>query len=107
MSIDRTITGYGRFEHDNSLTNCMMSFVEVEVDTETGKVTLLRVVNATDAGRIVDPQGLEGQLNGLPRICRYRHRHLRGDDPRQKERSYAHFKHDRLQVADLCRAAGH
>ena len=64
MSIDRTITGYGRFEHDNSLTNCMMSFVEVEVDTETGKVTLLRVVNATDAGRIVDPQGLEGQLNG-------------------------------------------
>jgi len=27
-------------------------------------VTLLRVVNATDAGRIVDPQGLEGQLNG-------------------------------------------
>ena len=42
----------------------MMSFVEVEVDTETGKVRLLRVVNATDAGQIIDPQGLEGQLNG-------------------------------------------
>lgn len=64
MSVDRTITGYGRFEHDNSLTNCMMSFVEVEVDIETGKVTLLRVVNTTDAGRVIDPQGLEGQLNG-------------------------------------------
>jgi len=64
MGIDRTITGYGRFEPDYTLTNCMMTFVEVEVDTETGKVTLLRVVNATDAGQIIDPPGLEGQLNG-------------------------------------------
>ncbi len=64
MSIDRTVTGYGRFEPDYTLTNCMMSFVDVEVDTETGKVTLLRVVNTTDVGQIIDPQGLEGQLNG-------------------------------------------
>jgi CO/xanthine dehydrogenase Mo-binding subunit len=64
MSIDRTITGYGRFEPDYTLTNCLMSFIEVEVDTETGKVTLLRVVNTTDVGQIIDPQGLEGQLNG-------------------------------------------
>jgi len=64
MSIDRTITGYGRFEPDYTLSNCMMTFVEVEVDTETGKVTLLRVVNATDVGQIIDPPGLEGQLNG-------------------------------------------
>lgn len=64
MSVDRTITGYGRFEPDYSLTNCMISFVEVEVDTETGKLTLLRVVNATDVGRIIDPPGLENQLNG-------------------------------------------
>jgi CO/xanthine dehydrogenase Mo-binding subunit len=64
MGVDRTIVGYGRCEPDYTLTNCMMSFVEVEVDTETGKVTLLRVVNATDAGQIIDPQGLEGQLNG-------------------------------------------
>ncbi len=64
MSVDRTITGYGRFEPDYSLTNCMMSFVEVEVDTDTGKVDLVRVVNATDAGQIIDPPGLENQLNG-------------------------------------------
>ncbi|OPX93300.1 MAG: Xanthine dehydrogenase molybdenum-binding subunit [Syntrophorhabdus sp. PtaB.Bin027] len=64
MSIDRTITGFGRFEPDYTLTNCMMSFVEVEVDTETGKVDLIQVVNATDAGKVIDPQGLEGQLNG-------------------------------------------
>ncbi len=64
MGPDRTITGYGRLEPDYSLTNCVMSFVEVEVDTETGKVALIRVLNATDVGKIVDPQGLEGQLNG-------------------------------------------
>jgi xanthine dehydrogenase molybdenum-binding subunit len=46
------------------MCNFMMSFVEVEVDTETGKVTLLKVVNATDVGQIIDPHGLEGQLNG-------------------------------------------
>ncbi len=64
MSVDRTITGYGRFEPDYTLSNCMMTFVEVEVDTETGKVTLQRVVNATDVGQVIDPHGIEGQLNG-------------------------------------------
>jgi CO/xanthine dehydrogenase Mo-binding subunit len=64
MGNDRTILGYGRFEPDFTLCNCMMSFVEVEVDTETGKVDLIRVVNATDVGQIIDPLGLEGQLNG-------------------------------------------
>ncbi len=64
MGNDRTILGYGRFEPDFTMCNCMMSFVEVEVDTETGKVTLLRVVNATDVGQVIDPPGLEGQLNG-------------------------------------------
>jgi xanthine dehydrogenase molybdenum-binding subunit len=64
MGNDRTILGYGRFEPDYTMCNCMMSFVEVEVNTETGKVTLLRVVNATDVGQIIDPLGLEGQLNG-------------------------------------------
>jgi xanthine dehydrogenase molybdenum-binding subunit len=64
MGVDRTIIGCGRFEPDNTLTNMMMTFVEVEVDTETGKVSLLRVVNTTDIGQIIDPQGLEGQLNG-------------------------------------------
>ncbi len=61
---DRTILGYGRFDPDFTVCNCMMSFVEVELDTETGKVSLLRVVLATDVGQIIDPQGLEGQLNG-------------------------------------------
>jgi xanthine dehydrogenase molybdenum-binding subunit len=64
MGVDRTCMGCGRFEPDYTMANCMVTFVEVEVDTETGKVTLLRVVNATDVGKIIDPPGLEGQLNG-------------------------------------------
>ncbi len=64
MGIDRTITGYGRFEPDYSLSNCMMTFIEVEVDTETGKVGLRKIVNATDAGQIIDPPGLQNQMNG-------------------------------------------
>lgn len=64
LGSDRTILGSGRFEPDFSLCNCLMSFVEVEVDTETGKVTLVRLVLATDVGQIMDPPGLEGQLNG-------------------------------------------
>jgi len=64
MGVDRTCLGYGRFEPDYTLSNCMMTFVEVEVDTETGMVNLVRVVNATDVGKIIDPLGLKGQLNG-------------------------------------------
>jgi xanthine dehydrogenase molybdenum-binding subunit len=64
LNFEHTVIGQGRFDPDFTLTNCMMSFVEVEVDTETGKVDLLRVVNATDAGQIIDPPGLQNQLNG-------------------------------------------
>lgn len=60
---DRTILGFGRFEPDFTMCNCMMTFVEVEVDTDTGKVEIIRIVNATDAGKVIDPLGLEGQLN--------------------------------------------
>ncbi|HEY79023.1 MAG TPA: xanthine dehydrogenase family protein molybdopterin-binding subunit [Dehalococcoidia bacterium] len=64
MGVDSTVLGFGRFEADFTLPNFMMTFVEVEVDTETGKVDLLRVVSATDVGQIIDPYMLENQLNG-------------------------------------------
>ena len=38
--------------------------VEVEVDTVTGKVKVLRVVAAHDVGRTVNELGLQGQING-------------------------------------------
>lgn len=37
---------------------------EVEVDTETGEVTVLRLVAAHDCGRAINPMLLEGQLEG-------------------------------------------
>jgi CO/xanthine dehydrogenase Mo-binding subunit len=64
LTFDRTVMGQGRFDPDWTLTNCVMTFVEVAVDTQTGKVELLRVLNATDAGQIIDPPGLANQLNG-------------------------------------------
>jgi CO/xanthine dehydrogenase Mo-binding subunit len=37
---------------------------EVEVDTETGFVQVTRLVSATDAGRAINPSGVEGQVQG-------------------------------------------
>jgi len=64
MGFDRTCMGYGYFEPDFSVPNFMMIFVEVEVDTETGKIDLRRVVAATDVGRVIDSQSLKNQLHG-------------------------------------------
>ncbi len=38
--------------------------VEVEVDTETGQIAVLRVVSADDVGRAVNPKMVEGQIEG-------------------------------------------
>jgi len=38
--------------------------VEVEVDTETGQVQVLRAVYAHDLGRVVNPAAAEGQVEG-------------------------------------------
>ncbi len=38
--------------------------VEVEVDTETGAVTLLRHVACHDVGRAINPESVEGQVQG-------------------------------------------
>ena len=39
-------------------------FAEVEVDTETGLVRVLRIVEAVDCGQVVNPQMAEGQVEG-------------------------------------------
>jgi CO/xanthine dehydrogenase Mo-binding subunit len=38
--------------------------VEVEVDTETGEVKILRMAAAHDVGKVLDPEGLKGQIIG-------------------------------------------
>jgi len=48
---------YGAYSYATQL-------VEVEVDTETGQVDVLRVVAAHDVGRAVNPMAIEGQIEG-------------------------------------------
>ncbi len=43
---------------------CDACFNEVEVDTETGQVTIIEAVNASDVGRAINPAIVEGQLDG-------------------------------------------
>ncbi len=38
--------------------------VEVEVDTETGKIRLIDIVSANDVGKAINPQQVEGQTEG-------------------------------------------
>lgn len=64
MGYHGSCLGRGRFQPDFTLPNFMMIFTEVEVDTETGKVDLIRVVGATDVGQVIDPPSLTNQLNG-------------------------------------------
>lgn len=39
-------------------------FAELEVDTETGEVRVLKVVSAIDCGQPINPDGVEGQIDG-------------------------------------------
>jgi CO/xanthine dehydrogenase Mo-binding subunit len=59
-----SLAGRGRCAHDFSLPNFMLMFAEVEVDTGTGMVDLVRIVAVTDCGQIIDPPSLQGQLHG-------------------------------------------
>lgn len=38
--------------------------VEVEVDTQTGDVRILKVISANDVGRAINPQMIQGQIDG-------------------------------------------
>jgi xanthine dehydrogenase molybdenum-binding subunit len=53
--------GYGNMSANYSFG---VQGVEVEVDTDTGEVTILRLVAVTDIGRILSLQALKGQMYG-------------------------------------------
>jgi xanthine dehydrogenase molybdenum-binding subunit len=59
-----TLLGKGRFDEDFTLSNFLIQFVEVEVDTATGKVKLVNVLNSAGCGTVISPAYLEGQLHG-------------------------------------------
>ena len=54
-------TGYGV---PNFAYGYVAQAAEVEVDTETGQVRVLRVVSANDVGKAINPQQVEGQIEG-------------------------------------------
>jgi CO/xanthine dehydrogenase Mo-binding subunit len=54
--------GEGSHNFANLVYGCQIA--EVEVDTETGKVEVLKIVAAHDVGRAINPKGVEGQLEG-------------------------------------------
>ena len=54
-------TGYGV---PNFAYGYVAEAVEVEVDTETGQLRVLRVVCADDVGQAINPQQVEGQIEG-------------------------------------------
>ncbi len=44
--------------------NYAACWAEVEVDTETGRVTVKRLVSAVDVGQAINPMAVEGQIEG-------------------------------------------
>jgi len=58
------IAGQADFDSSVATWPAGVAIAEVEVDPETGAVTLERFVAAVDAGRVVNPMLMEGQLHG-------------------------------------------
>ena len=44
---------------------------EVEVDTQTGKVHILKMTAVVDAGTVINPRVVEGQIEGGPGYGRW------------------------------------
>jgi aldehyde oxidoreductase len=55
-------TGQATGSYDSLVFNIQIA--EVEVNTETGEVKVLRMTTAVDAGTVIHPQNFEGQLEG-------------------------------------------
>ena len=59
---DLCCTGYGRHMETFGSPTCMVIFLEVEVDKETGLVKLIKMLSGTDVGQVINPASLEMQL---------------------------------------------
>ena len=59
-----SITGQGMVEGDFNHNNCVMNFVEVEVDLETGLAKIVDALSASDVGQIINPIELKMQFEG-------------------------------------------
>ena len=60
------VIGAAKLDDDShpGITSFTAQVAEVRVDVETGQVELLKLTTAHDTGRILNPQGHQGQING-------------------------------------------
>ena len=58
------ISGKGSFSPIQNPPPFSVVFTEVEVDTETGEVKVLKILYVADPGRAINPATVEGQLEG-------------------------------------------
>ncbi|MDB5475649.1 MAG: putative oxidoreductase subunit protein [Phenylobacterium sp.] len=63
LSDGRRGTGFAFARYKNLASYCAVA-LEVEVEHETGQVSVRRVVSAIDAGDVVNPDGLKNQIEG-------------------------------------------
>ena len=63
---DTSVTGRADVDESSApeVTSFTAQVAEVAVDPETGQVRLLRLTTAHDVGRIINPIGHQGQING-------------------------------------------
>ncbi len=59
-----TIMGEASFRATTTASHFTCKFVEVAVDTETGHVSIERVVAGSDVGQVINPVLVEGQIHG-------------------------------------------
>ena len=64
IGIPGQIQGYSSFLANHCSPPMGACFSEVEVDTETGEVKVLNLVNTHDIGKAIHPPSVEGQLEG-------------------------------------------
>mgnify|MGYP000129379358 CR=1 FL=1 len=58
------IQGYSSYYPNHNSPPFAATFVDLEVDTETGEIKLHELVNSYDIGRAINPAVVEGQLDG-------------------------------------------
>ncbi len=58
------ISGKGSFSPVQNPPPIAAVFAEVEVDIETGQVSLLKILYVSDSGKVINPATVEGQLQG-------------------------------------------
>ena len=61
---DLNIIGYGNHIEQFDVPSCCLCCVEVEVDLDSGAVRVLRFVNGTDIGQIIDNRMVRMQMQG-------------------------------------------